>query len=255
MDVPLSCDALTWRGHAGLRRGAEDERPRPGNVPRRGRFSVHRGFGCAAHFRKSWRAHHAHHRVPHVGRGAHEASLGASGTADGWERGRGPSAFFLERQNQLGSSSSLREAGPVCDGEALSPAVFAARSSRVAATPPPNCGGGVVLRSLLLSWFFSGTPLSSGAPRDLPSRLHLMRDLVNPAPRMTAAETRRPLALRGFARSRIRCSWRRTPKRLRQVLPPVGDGDEPERSHQPFSWPRPHLLLIPPLDFVCSGFP
>jgi hypothetical protein len=49
----------------------------------------------AAHHRKRWRAHHAQHRVPHVGRGgAHQASLGTSGTADGGKRGRGPSAFF-----------------------------------------------------------------------------------------------------------------------------------------------------------------
>jgi hypothetical protein len=54
------------------------------------RISLH-----AAHHRKRWRAHHTRHRVPHVGRGgAHHASLGTSGTADGWKRGRGPSAFF-----------------------------------------------------------------------------------------------------------------------------------------------------------------
>ena len=46
---------------------------------------------------EAWRAHHARHRVPHVGRGgAHETSLGISGTADGWKRGRGPSAFFRD---------------------------------------------------------------------------------------------------------------------------------------------------------------
>ena len=44
---------------------------------------------------ETWRVHHARHGVPHVGRrGAHKASLGTSGTAAGWKRGRGPSAFF-----------------------------------------------------------------------------------------------------------------------------------------------------------------
>ena len=86
-----------------------------------------------AHRWKPWRVHHAQHRVPHVGRGgAHQASLGTSGTADGWKRGRGPSAFF------------------------------------------------------------SGTPIVSGAPRNPPFRLHLMRDPVNRLPRTTAAGTRRP---------------------------------------------------------------
>jgi hypothetical protein len=57
---------------------------------------VHRGLGLyTAHHRKPWRAHHLQHRVPHVRRGgAHEASLETSGTAAGWKRGRGPSAFF-----------------------------------------------------------------------------------------------------------------------------------------------------------------
>jgi hypothetical protein len=136
----------------------------------RGEIRVHRSFGCTPRITgnrtNSPRATPCPVRRPY---GAHQASLRTSGTADGWKRGRGPSAFFLGWQNQLGCSSRSPEANPVCDGEALSPAVFAARSSRLAATPPPNCGGGVVLRSLLLSWIFSGTPLSSTASRTLPS--------------------------------------------------------------------------------------
>jgi hypothetical protein len=35
--------------------------------------------------------------VPHVGRsGAQDTFLGTSGTAGGWKRGRGPSAFFRD---------------------------------------------------------------------------------------------------------------------------------------------------------------
>ena len=82
---------------------------------------------------------------PHVCRGgAHHASLGASGTAAGWKRGRGPSAFF------------------------------------------------------------QGTPSFSGAPRNPPSRLHLMRDPVNPPLARPRRERAGPLALPDFARSRIR---------------------------------------------------
>jgi hypothetical protein len=60
------------------------------------RVKVHRGLGCTPRISR-WRAHHAQHRVPHVRRGgAHKAFLKTSGTAAGWKRGRGPSAFFRE---------------------------------------------------------------------------------------------------------------------------------------------------------------
>ena len=48
-----------------------------------------------------------------------------------------------------------------------------------AVDPSPKLRGRGVVQSLLLSWFFSATPLSCGAPRDSPFRLHLMRDPVN----------------------------------------------------------------------------
>jgi hypothetical protein len=130
------------------------------------------------HRRKPSRVHHAQHRVPHVGRGgAHQASLGMSGTADGWKRGRGPSAFFQ---------------APHC------------RQQRPAACHP--------------------------ASPDARSR--------EPFPRTTAAGMAGPVALRDFARSRIRCSWRLGPVRFRHASSPADDGDEHEGvSSKKFSWP------------------
>ena len=44
---------------------------------------------------------------PHVGRGgAHQASPGTSGTADGWKRGREPSAFFQGTPSSSGAPRS-----------------------------------------------------------------------------------------------------------------------------------------------------
>jgi hypothetical protein len=59
--------------------------------------------------------------------------------------------------------------------------------------------------------FFSGPQLSSGAPRSLPSRLHLLRDRVNLPLARSRRERAGSLALRDFSRSRIRCSWRLGP--------------------------------------------
>jgi hypothetical protein len=53
-------------------------------------------------------------------------------------------------------------------------------------------GGGMEARQGAMRIFFRGTPLLSGAPRNPPSRLHLMRDPVNRPPRTNAAETGRP---------------------------------------------------------------
>jgi hypothetical protein len=84
---------------------------------------------------------------------------------------------------------------------------------------------------------FLGNPIISPAPRDSPSRLHLMRDPVNRPLARPQRERAGPLALRDFARSRIRCSWRLGLVRFRQASPPADDGDEHEGPSKNFTWP------------------
>ena len=133
-------------------------RPQPG-IPRfpRSINRVHRGFGCTPRVAGNPGELTTRDTVsPHVGRGgARKASLGTSGTAAGWKRGRGPSAFF------------------------------------------------------------QGTPSSPRAPRNPPSRLHLMRDPVN-----------RPLA----GRRRERADLSRAPRLCKiahQVFVEAGSGALP----------------------------
>jgi hypothetical protein len=97
---------------------------------------------------------------------------GTSGWMDGADAVRGHGNFFLGWQNQLGCSSRSPEANPVCDGEALSPAVFAARSSRLAVTPPPNCaqtaGEGLYSGHFCFPSFFERTPHAQHPPATMP---------------------------------------------------------------------------------------
>jgi hypothetical protein len=64
--------------------------------------------------------------------------------------------------------------------------------------------------------FFKNS-MSFGAPRNPSSRLHLMRDPVNRPLSRPQRERAGLFALRGYTRSRIRCSWGLRPVRFRQM--------------------------------------
>ena len=70
--------------------------------------TVHRGSGCTPRTAGNRGELTTRTTVsPHVGRrGAHQTSLGMSGTAAGWKRGRGPSAFFQRTPSSSGALSN-----------------------------------------------------------------------------------------------------------------------------------------------------
>ena len=76
--------------------------------------TVHRGH--AGHRRKHSRVQRTQHRVPHVrGDVAHETCVRASGTGEGWKRGRGPSAFFSGGSIVSGAPRTSLPAHPMRD--------------------------------------------------------------------------------------------------------------------------------------------
>jgi hypothetical protein len=93
-----------------------------------------------------------------------------------------------------------------------------------------------------------GHPHFFGNPRVLRSapqpaiRLHLIRDLVSRPFARPQREHAGLLARRHFARSRIRCSWRLGPVRIRQASSQTDDGDEHEGGRSKKFAMAPHCV-------------
>jgi hypothetical protein len=153
------------------------------------------------------RIRHAQHRVPHVGRGgAHQASLETSGTADGWKRGRGPSAFFTRKAKVTGEQPLPRSLG---EG---SPRAARNERRRRRGRGPPRRRRGLLPATLRNSQadfairIFFRHPIAANSAPQPAIRLHLMRDPVNRPLGRPRRELAGPLAFGEFARSRIRSS-------------------------------------------------
>ena len=192
-------------------------------------FGVHRGFGCTPRTAGNRvRVHPPQHRVPtrRPWRGA-QSFPGTSGTAVRWKRGRGPCEFlgssriWLHAAHCRKSCESSPPATPCPHTSAVAGRTRLPWGRRERQTDGSAAGGH--------PHFFRNSIVFRSAPQPaIPASPDARsREPSLARPRRECADS---LALRGFARSRIRCSWRLGPVRFPQASPPADDGDEHGRA-------------------------